>query len=67
MTTFTEERDAATMTIQTEADTPDVVMWSTEELCDAVDKCEKAISDGTAQIRDFELFALCQQELSRRA
>ena len=39
---------------------------SNEELSDIIAKCETAISDGTAEIEDFEAFVLCQKELARR-
>lgn len=37
-----------------------------EELSDIIARCETAISDGTAEIEDYEAFVLCQKELARR-
>lgn len=37
-----------------------------EELSDIIARCERAISDGTAEIEDYEAFVLCQKELARR-
>ncbi len=37
-----------------------------EELSDIIARCELAISDGTAEIEDYEAFVLCQKELARR-
>ncbi|MBX3142428.1 MAG: hypothetical protein KF813_01625 [Trueperaceae bacterium] len=40
--------------------------YSNEELSEIIAKCENAISDGTAEIEDYEAFVLCQKELARR-
>jgi len=40
--------------------------YSNEELSEINSKCESAISDGTAEIEDYEAFVLCQKELARR-
>ena len=39
---------------------------SNEELSEVIVKCELSISDGSAEIEDYEAFVLCQQELARR-
>ncbi len=39
---------------------------SNEELSEIITKCESAISDGSAEIEDYEAFVLCQKELARR-
>lgn len=40
--------------------------YSNEELSEIISKCETAITDGTAEIEDYEAFVLCQKELARR-
>jgi hypothetical protein len=39
---------------------------SNEELGEIISQCEHAISEGSAEIDDYEAFVLCQQELARR-
>ena len=39
---------------------------SNEELSEIISKCESAITDGSAEIEDYEAFVLCQKELARR-
>jgi hypothetical protein len=39
---------------------------SNHELREALERCEDAIFDGTANIEEYETFILCQQELVRR-
>ncbi|MFO7546087.1 MAG: hypothetical protein R6W77_11415 [Trueperaceae bacterium] len=39
---------------------------SNEELSEIITKCEGAITDGSAEIEDYEAFVLCQKELARR-
>jgi hypothetical protein len=39
---------------------------SNEELGEIISQCESAISQGSAEIDDYEAFVLCQQELARR-
>ena len=41
--------------------------WSVKQLHEVVSQCERAISDGSADIGDFELFVRCQQDLARRS
>ena len=49
------------------APSPDRVRrMSNEELAAVIERCEHAISDGSAEIEDYEAFVLCQKELSRR-
>lgn len=37
-----------------------------EELSQIIGECERAISEGSAEISDYEAFVLCQKELARR-
>ena len=39
---------------------------SNEQLAHTIERCEAAISDGSAEIEDYEAFVLCQKELARR-
>lgn len=39
---------------------------SNEQLAETIERCEDRISDGRAEIEDYEAFVLCQKELSRR-
>lgn len=39
---------------------------SNQELRDIIARCERSISDGSANIEDYEAFVVCQQELARR-
>ncbi len=39
---------------------------SNEELSDLINECESAISNGSAEIEDYEAFVLCHKELARR-
>lgn len=40
--------------------------YSNEELSEIITRCESAITDGSAEIEDYEAFVLCQKELARR-
>ncbi len=40
--------------------------YSNVELSEIISKCETAITDGSAEIEDYEAFVLCQKELARR-
>lgn len=44
----------------------DVKNLSNQELHDVFAKCNKAIAEGTATLQDYELFVLCQKEISER-
>lgn len=44
----------------------DMALLSNEELSEIIAGCEQAISEGTAEVEDFETFVLCQKELARR-
>ncbi|HET9026503.1 MAG TPA: hypothetical protein VFN07_03140 [Trueperaceae bacterium] len=44
----------------------DVRFLSNEELSEIISRCEGAITDGSAQIDDYEAFVICQKELARR-
>ena len=44
----------------------DVRYLSNEELSEIISRCEGAITDGSAQIDDYEAFVICQKELARR-
>jgi hypothetical protein len=37
-----------------------------EQLSELMAKCQALISEGSAQIEDYEAFVLCQRELARR-
>ena len=39
---------------------------SGEELFQIIDRCERAIADGSASLPDYETFVLAQRELARR-
>lgn len=39
---------------------------SNDQLSELIARCEHAISDGSAQVVDFETFVLAQKELARR-
>jgi hypothetical protein len=39
---------------------------SNEQLSQVIARCEHAISDGSAQVTDYETFVLAQKELARR-
>ena len=39
---------------------------SNQELSEIIIICEKAISNGSAEIEDYEAFVICQQELAKR-
>lgn len=39
---------------------------SNEQLAETIERCEGRISDGRAEIEDYEAFVLCQKELARR-
>lgn len=43
-----------------------IKQMSNEELSDIISRCESAISEGSAEIEDYEAFVLCQKELARR-
>ena len=43
-----------------------IKQMSNEELSDVISRCEHAISEGSAEIEDYEAFVLCQKELARR-
>lgn len=45
---------------------PDVHYLSNEQLSEIIAKCEGAITDGSAEIEDYEAFVVCQKELARR-
>jgi hypothetical protein len=44
----------------------DVKNLSNQELHDVFAKCNKVIAEGTATLDDYELFVLCQKEISER-
>lgn len=46
--------------------TRDISLLSNEELSEVIAGCEAAISNGTAEVEDFETFVLCQKELAKR-
>lgn len=55
------------MTSPNVASSPDTVRrMSNEQLAETIERCEGLISDGSAEIEDYEAFVLCQKELSRR-
>lgn len=39
---------------------------SAHEIRDVIAQCERKIAEGLAEMDDYELFVLCQQELTRR-
>lgn len=41
-------------------------VMTNEQLSVVIAECERAITEGTAEIEDYEAFVLCQKELARR-
>ncbi len=39
---------------------------SNEKLTEMIVRCEEAVTKGTAQMRDYETFVWCAEELTRR-
>lgn len=55
------------MTAPNMASSPDTVRrLSNEQLAETIERCEDLITDGSAEIEDYEAFVLCQKELARR-
>ncbi|MDZ7704842.1 MAG: hypothetical protein U5L04_10205 [Trueperaceae bacterium] len=72
MTHLLESRNSESRNKLDKADTADahpnkIFTWSVEQLHEVVSQCERAISDGSADIGDFELFVRCRQDLARRS
>ncbi len=59
-------RKARSKVVQPVSATESIRTLSNEELSDIIARCESAISDGSAEIEDYEAFVLCQKELARR-
>ena len=48
--------------------TGDNIRWvSHHELLETARRAEVAVSEGTAELQDYEVFVLCKNELARRA
>lgn len=52
--------------IQTIQTNDEIKCLTNEELSRIIGRCEEAISEGSAEISDYEAFVLCQKELARR-
>ncbi len=52
--------------IQTVQTSEEIRCLTNEELSKIIGICEEAISEGSAEISDYEAFVLCQKELARR-
>jgi hypothetical protein len=52
--------------IQTNQTSEQIRYLTNEELSEIIGRCELAISEGSAEIADYEAFVLCQKELARR-
>lgn len=55
------------MTLVEETETAkQIETLSNEQLSQLIAKCQKAISEGSAGVKDYEAYVLCQKELARR-
>lgn len=67
MTHLLENRNAFDLTNTADVHPNKAFTWTIGQLHEVVSQCERAISDGSADVSDFELFVRCQQELARRS